>query len=76
MKLYAQILFSLVTLDTYDSSREKESNATLVDQLVEIPKPLIMNIYAISVFGTAVTLPIMLIIYKFSTSLEVSFLFF
>lgn len=47
-----------------------ESNATLVDQLVEIPKPLIMNIYAISVFGTAVTLPIMLIIYKFSTSLE------
>ena len=30
-----------------------------------------MNIYAISVFGTAVTLPIMLIIFKFSTFLEV-----
>jgi len=29
-----------------------------------------MNIYAISVFGTAVTLPIVLIIYKFSSLLE------
>ena len=50
---------------------KKEPNATLVDANVEVPKTLIMNIYAISVFGTAVTLPIVLIIYKFSSLLEV-----
>jgi len=47
-----------------------EHNSTLVDHRVLVPKPLMMNIYAISVFGTAVTLPIMLIIFKFSTLLE------
>ena len=63
-------IFETFRLDSF-SKLNKETNSTLVDHRVVVPKPLIMNIYAISVFGTAVTLPIMLIIFKFSTLLEV-----
>ena len=62
-----QLFFSL------EISPITEPNSTLVNANVEVPKTLIMNIYAISVFGTAVTLPIVLIIYKFSSLLEVQY---
>merc|ERR1711953_433408 len=42
----------------------------LVYEKVTIPNSLTMNVYAISIFGTSVTLPIMLIIFKYSDQIE------
>lgn len=43
----------------------------LVYERVTIPNSLTMNVYAISIFGTSVTLPIMLIIFKYSDKFQV-----
>jgi len=42
----------------------------LVYERVTIPNSLTMNVYAISIFGTSVTLPIMLIIFKYSDKFQ------
>ena len=48
----------------------------LVYERVTVPNSLTMNVYAISIFGTSVTLPIMLIIFKYSDKFQVIFMAF
>ena len=44
----------------------------LVYHKVIIPQSITMTIYAISIFGTSMSLPITLIIFKYSTKIQVS----
>ena len=48
----------------------------MVYERVTVPNSLTMNVYAISIFGTSVTLPIMLIIFKYSDKFQVIFMVF
>ena len=43
----------------------------LVYHKIQVPQSITMTIYAISVFGISISLPITLIIYRYSTKLEV-----